>query len=354
MAPETRGANVETELDDAVSELGAILKKAQRQRGPGEAGGGREVKRRRTERDRSSEELINSVSAEEIEQLRTFQDEERQYQRAFESNIYVQYAVTVASQIRVKDVYAFVNNTYRNYVKQIGLDWSGFVLGGPREVAEAALRALPCADKVYVESAADDVINRAKNAVDARFESENVRKDLYKAITEMRKRRSALQALKLLSRPSPSSGYYDMINLELRTRTDTLLESCYTINPDWERARLKADQVVRYKRSRLLLATAVANDMLWSRLNTLATPKSRMDRKDIWGMRNQGMRALARISTGEIMANQYSYDANDAAPGALAMYSTYQPPAITMAPSSAPSQNTFGATQGGFPISSRY
>ena len=172
----------------------------------------------------------------------------------------------------------------------------------------------------------------------------------------MRKRKTAMDALREVSRPSPNGGYDDLITIELRTRVDLVLDIVYTVTTDWRETRPSAVQIIHYKRSRNLLAAAVANDILWTRLNTLATPKSRMDRKDIFQARGSAINALARISTDEIRANQYSFDESSNAPNRLLFIDgnfNPIPPGGPSIPLISPSNARFGMTSGRLPISTR-
>lgn len=300
------------------------------------------------------DEYLSSVSQEEILQLKDFQQREKEYQKAFEDNVYVQYAVLVAVRAGYeKDKYKFIFNTYRQYAMQVGMDWSGFVLGGPERIAEKALRQLPhpghlstlCADGEGRD------VNTRSAAVAAQMESEEVRKELYKAIREMRKRQEAVQALKQLSRLDPCSTYNEVVSVDLRTRTESVLESVYTIRQsDWDPAQLPAEVLIRYKRSRLLLAAAVSDDIIYNRERARATPSSRMDKKVNFGTLGDAKHALAKIPMQEILAN--SQFAEPPRRMLMPPERSFQPPVPSY--SQVLSQGEFLRTVTGAPISSRF
>jgi hypothetical protein len=254
-------------------------------------------------------------------------------------------------------VYEYVNNTYTNRIKQMGGGWSGYILGGPKQIAEAALKMLPFQSTLYsAPNETEQRLNTNKDAVDAQIYSERVRSELYKAILDMRQRKKAMDAVRELSRPSPNGGYKELISIELRTRVDLILDIVYTVSRDWEENRPSPIQIINYKRSRNLLAAAVANDILWTRINTLATPKSRMDRKDIFQARGAAINALARISTDEIRISQYSYDdSNYSGGGSLFISGNFNPiqPGGSIVPTVPSTTARFSMTSGSLPISNR-
>lgn len=299
------------------------------------------------------DEYLSSVSAEDLLELKEFQQREREYQRAFDENVYVQYAIMVAVRAgHEKTRYKYIINTYRQYAEQVGMDWSGVVLGGPERIAEKALRMLPHQghlSTVYTHDGRST--NTRPAAVAAQMESEEVRKELYKAIREMRKRQEAVRALKQLSRLDPGSTYREVVTVDLRTITDGVLNSVYTIREsDWDPSQLPAEVLIRYKRSRLLLAAAVSDDIIYTRGRARATPSSRMDKKLNFGARGDAMMALAKIPMQEILANsQFS------APAAAMLL----PPELSFHPPAPPysrvsTSSEFRHTSAGNPISSRF
>lgn len=270
--------------------------------------------------NKTLEEFLQTVTPEEIEELRTFEEKERQYRKQLEENVYIQFAVAVATQTGLRDTYKYVNNVYTKWMNEIGANWSGFVFGGPKSIAESALKTLPFPSTLLYATPESGVsglpgntgkvertVNARQDAVTAQVLSESIRKELYKAILEMRKRKQAFDALKMVSRPSPNWGYADIITLDLRTQVDLTLSVAYTASRDWSEVRPTATQVIRYQRTRFLLAAAVANELLQTKQNSLQTPKSRMDRKEVAKKRNDAIRALAAISTEEIRFNQVSF-----------------------------------------------
>lgn len=343
-----------------------IEKRAEKEKEERELAEKRAQKEKEAEKNKPLEEFLSTVSQSEIEELKSFEAKEREYQKQLEENVYFQFAVAVASQTRVRNKYEYVNNTFVNWMNQIGADWSGFVYGGPREIAEAALKTLPFPSTLLYatpESGASGIpgnsgkvektINVRQDAIRAQMDSEAIRKDLYKAILEMRKRKKALDAFKLASRPSPNLGYDDILTLELRTRVDLVLQIVYTVNYDWRERQPSAPQIIRYKRSRILLSAAVANDILETRLNTLATPKSRMDRKDVSGARNSAILALARIPTEEIMANQIGFGGGSDSFFMIGGNFNPIPPGGSSQPMISAYTPTFRVTAGHLPISTK-
>lgn len=311
-----------------------------------------------SDQNRSLDEFIRTVTPSEIEELRTFEETERYYQQRFNENPFVKFAVSVATLTRSRNIFEYINNTYTNRVKEIKMGWDGYVLGGPRQIAEAALKTLAFQSTLYSTPAVDaNQTNLSSDAAEARLYSERVRSELYKAMLDMRRRRKAIEALREVSRPSPNGGYSQLITIELQTRIDLVLEIAYTASSDWNENRPTAIQVIKYKRGRILLAASVANDILWTKINTLATPKSRMDRKDIFQARSAAINAMARIPTDEIRMNQYSADESSAPISNSLLFTSgnFNPTTHGGLPvyTNPVPLSQFGVTNSGLPISNR-
>jgi hypothetical protein len=252
----------------------------------------RESKRARTAR----REEQRSIPAASIAELRTFFQDEWKYQTEMNKNPYMRFALGVAQMTNAKNKHVFVNTPCANLLEEL---YDKSHSKNSVWILDAATRASGILDRHGLDALPTELNDYT--ASDARTTLRAVHRDLSKALDTMERRRATLNALKDILRPQVDGSMEDVLAPELIICAEKIVDKVSRMSVSWRDYQITVADVLWNDETLIMLTTAVAHDLNFTRLNTTSMPKSRMDRKMAVFLASKSVNDLARYPANEIV-----------------------------------------------------
>lgn len=249
-------------------------------------------KRARTDR----REEQRSIPAADIAELRTFFQDEWKYQTEMNKNPYMRFALGVAQMTNAKNKHVFVNTPCANLLEEL---YDKSHSKNSTWILDAAARASGILDRHGLDALPTELNDYTVS--NARTTLRAVHRDLSKALDTMERRRATLNALKDILRPQANGSMEDILAPELIMCAEKIVDKVSRISVAWRDYQITVADVIWHDETLIMLTTAVAHDLNFTRLNTTSMPKSRMDRKMAVFLVSKAINELARYPANEIV-----------------------------------------------------
>lgn len=231
----------------------------------------------------------------EIEELRDMFAREAAYQKELNANPVVKFAVGVADRVGAKNSYVYISSTHGGMINEVFGDGAVKNTGWVMQTAASAMRLMGDTLRAFPGSAEE------LGSPDARESFAKVYKDLSSAVALMERRKLMVAELRRRMLPDTSGELADLLTPDLISRAEGVIDIAHRVNPEWADYGVTVRDVIYNANTLPMFINAVANDIVFTKKNVSAMPKSRMDRKILTKLRSESIVTLARYPPSEFM-----------------------------------------------------
>jgi hypothetical protein len=248
------------------------------------------VKRLRSTKKRRLVDTVTNadIPREDINELRKLVEKEAAYFRELNANPFVKFAIGIAEKCNPdtidRDQYKYLNDTYRKHIDNLlrqGSDTSWAFNASTRalHVMGNSLKHFPGnPNDPAFKSMQDDFVDMYR--------------EVHSAVQKMKTRRTALEILKTIARPTGSGNMTDILSAPLVS----IIEEVYNIiidnSEEWQNSGYTAEDIITDKTTEPLFRNAVAYTRNGARGATKSISRTLNEIKSIDGIRQAALQKL--------------------------------------------------------------